>query len=72
MRWNELAELIKQPYSVLVEIHKSKTKYFLIQNNTYLNLSVTQYNSIIHTGTLDMHPEITFNNSITEYLYKSK
>lgn len=72
MRWDQIAEIIKQPYSVLIEIYITKTKYFLFQNKAHYEISVAQFKRILQTNTLNTNYTVSTLNGIEERLYKSK
>lgn len=72
MRWDQIAEIIKQPYSVLIEIYITKTKYFLFQNKVHYEISAAQFERIQYTNTLNPNYTVSTPNGIEERLYKSK
>ena len=72
MRWDQISEIIKQPYSVLVEFHSYKTKYFLYSGTKYYEITARQFERLCYTGTLQPNYTISTKNGIEERLYKSK
>lgn len=74
MRWDSIEKLIQQPFSILVEYHTAKPKYFLIQNNTTYSISAVQFERIKLAVPLVIDETYVrnFESSVEMQMYKSK
>ena len=74
MRWDQIQQLIQQPFCVLVEYHTAKPKYFLIQNNTTYSVSAVQFERIKLAVPLVIDETYVrnFESSVEMQMYKSR
>jgi hypothetical protein len=72
MRWDAIAKIIEEPYSVLTEIYPTRIKYFLIQNNTDYTITAKQFERIWRTNTLNTTYKVRTDRGIEERTYYSK